>query len=50
MKEFDVENDPCCYTCLNGEYVKDNDTGYHVLCHKTDSYKEPEEICGDFKG
>lgn len=39
----------CCYTCLNGEYVNDNDLGYAVLCHKDDEYKEPSHICLSFR-
>lgn len=46
---FDCENEMCCYTCLNGQYVQDNDTGYHVLCKKDDEYKEPSHVCLDFK-
>lgn len=46
---FDCENKMCCYTCLNGEYVKDNDLGYAVLCKKDDKYKEPSHICVDYK-
>jgi hypothetical protein len=46
---FDCENEMCCYTCINGEYVKDNDLGYAVLCHKDGNYKEPSCVCLNFK-
>jgi hypothetical protein len=46
---FDCENEMCCYTCLSGEYVKDNDLGYKVLCHEDDEYREPDEVCLKFK-
>jgi hypothetical protein len=49
MYMVDCENEMCCYTCLNGEFVQDAEDGDVVACKLDGENKELSHVCLSFK-